>query len=533
MSIAFTWLVSAAWKGSLLLLPLLLLLFAFRDRVPPRWRFALLFVAMLRLAVPVAPSAPFSVFNLAPQGNRPAPIRISMTERTTGTPVRIAVQAPVARPVATLYRWRTPLFAIWAFGALALLLRVLVRSVRLHRRIHGEPVVAAAADLQHLLQSCCEALDIKRIVELRLTTVVSSPSLLGMLKPALLLPADLPHSLTTEQLRFVFLHELAHLRRSDVLLNWIATLIHALHWFNPLVWIAASHLAEDRELACDAVALGALERGERTAYGATVIQLLDRLRMPSPVPALVGMAPTRHQAKRRIQMIASFRTESRRAAWFAVAVIALALATLTDATAGERTFVRHMSKMPAEAKAIMATLDKNLSLDFASASLEDIVWAVGNSAGVTVKFADDALTPETRAARMKLTARDIPAHIALNETLHAFDLAMKFTAEGITVVKQTEGGLPHELRLEGIAGDAAHGNERVFVIQKKLHDGDDVVISGDEVRSMPAPSEIRTARRMRVDVDSLREKTDGVNRRKVTFVGADDKQGTFELEVLK
>jgi bla regulator protein BlaR1 len=77
---------------------------------------------------------------------------------------------------------------------------------------------------------------------------VATPSLHGWLRPTLLLPRGFLVSFTREQLRYVVLHELAHLRRSDVLVNWIATAAQVLHWFNPLVRLAVMRLAEEREL---------------------------------------------------------------------------------------------------------------------------------------------------------------------------------------------------------------------------------------------------------------------------------------------
>jgi beta-lactamase regulating signal transducer with metallopeptidase domain len=60
-------------------------------------------------------------------------------------------------------------------------------------------------------------------------------------------------SFSTEELRFVFLHELAHVRRRDILMSWLMALLQVVHWFNPLVWFAFSRWRADRELACDAL----------------------------------------------------------------------------------------------------------------------------------------------------------------------------------------------------------------------------------------------------------------------------------------
>src|SRR2546423_1617762 len=83
------------------------------------------------------------------------------------------------------------------------------------------------------------------------TDLVSTPALAGMFRPVLLLPATLATSLTPGELELVLRHELAHAQRRDVLIGLIVTLIAVVHWFNPLVWLAAARFRAERELACD------------------------------------------------------------------------------------------------------------------------------------------------------------------------------------------------------------------------------------------------------------------------------------------
>ena len=519
----FEWLSAAAWKGSALLLLTLVVVTLFRSHIPPRWRHALLLVAMLRLLVPVAPAAPFSVFNLAPAANQASELQVVRAElRSGGGPPLLRVM-PRDTPRSTT-RTRDIVAGLWLAGFAALMLRVGFVSYRLHRRVvQTESTPPGMAALHALLDACRDQLRIATPIRLRITGAVSSPSLHGVFRPTLLLPADLHETLTPDQVRFIFLHELAHFRRFDVLLNWLTTIAAALHWFNPLVWLAVTRVAEERELACDALALDALDRGERNAYGQTVIRLLDDLRGPALVPAAVGMATTRHQAKRRIQMIATFRKESRRAAWFAVAVAAIALATLTDASAGERGTRKRVMVHKAAEHAYIQQLEGIMSTQFASASVEDVVRAVSTSAGVAIKFADGVLTDEIRNARIKLDAKDIPAHVVLAETLASFDLAIQPGDDGIvSIVKAPEG--VREVRV--LSGE----NEERFVVKQ----GDKA-----EVRVMrkahdeAAASSTEKRIHRRIEVDAQQNTIDGTIRRKVKFTGDNDVQGTLDIEITK
>lgn len=262
------------------------------------------------------------------------------------------------------------------------------------------------------------------------TDAVATPSLHGWLRPALLLPQGFLESFSREQQRYVVLHELAHLRRSDVLINWIATAARALHWFNPLVHLAVARMAEERELACDALALEALRAEERPAYGGTVLELVDRLRGAHLVPALVGMTASPQQLKRRIVMIASFRSPSRYSILFAATLFAVALATLTDARA-EVVYMRQPAQLSPVAHALMERLDQSMNVDLTSASLDDVLHAVSNATGVSIAVVPDAVEG---SPRVTLKGTNVPAQLVLMETLSSLELAVRFTDAGIEVI---------------------------------------------------------------------------------------------------
>lgn len=95
-----------------------------------------------------------------------------------------------------------------------------------------------------------------------------------MRRPRLLIPYGIINKLSEEEKRYVFLHELAHLKRKDNLINWIMVLVQALHWFNPIVWYAFYKMREDCEVACDADVLSLLNPAEHKKYGETIINLI-------------------------------------------------------------------------------------------------------------------------------------------------------------------------------------------------------------------------------------------------------------------
>ena len=138
-----------------------------------------------------------------------------------------------------------------------------------------------------------------------LTAPGTTPALVGIRQPRLLLPSDWQTRFTDRSLRHVLLHELHHIRHRDLLWNWAATAVQALHWFNPLVWFVVSRFQADREQRCDAGALAILLPAERFDYGHTLLRIQETFFAP---PAIAGLAPcVRHHPTlhQRILMIAT------------------------------------------------------------------------------------------------------------------------------------------------------------------------------------------------------------------------------------
>jgi bla regulator protein BlaR1 len=241
-----------------------------------------------------------------------------------------------------LVGWRLLLWApvVWLAGALALLAVVLAQSAALARAIRRRPALADWTTMD-LLAECRATMGIRPWLLVYETPHVRTPALFGVWRPRLLLPEGAVAALGPERLRHVFLHELAHLRRRDVAMNWVVTVLQICHWFNPLVWIAFHRMRADRELACDALVLSRVRPEEVPEYGRTIIYLMeafsfpDSNRLPSRLSrsaSLAGILEDRGEARRRIGMIARFKQGPRRWSILAGALLlAFAFVALTNA----------------------------------------------------------------------------------------------------------------------------------------------------------------------------------------------------------
>lgn len=264
-------------------------------------------------------------------------------ESTEVTPLTAETSTePLSRPSQDWSRI-DPLALTWLIGALGVAGLALVSDLRLWLRVRTLRPVTDGKILE-CFEDCKTEMDVHTIVGLVLTDRVSSPCIFGVVRPRVLLPLGALESLSEKQLRFVFLHELAHLKRWDNLLGWLMLLAQVLHWFNPLVWFAMLRMRTDRELACDHRVLSLLSKQEANAYGATIMDLSTGWARLGTLPSMAGIVENRSLLKRRIEMIAEFKPQTKSHHWLALGLLlVIALVTLTEAqTVRPQTIVDQM-----------------------------------------------------------------------------------------------------------------------------------------------------------------------------------------------
>ena len=132
--------------------------------------------------------------------------------------------------------------------------KVIGSLVYIHRA-KNRYTYAPPADWQQRVELLCEKLQINKAVRLLESGYVKVPMVIGHLKPVILMPVGLLTGLPAEQVEAVLLHELAHIRRHDYVVNFLQTLAETVFFFNPgLLWIS-SLLRDERENCCDDIAL--------------------------------------------------------------------------------------------------------------------------------------------------------------------------------------------------------------------------------------------------------------------------------------
>lgn len=178
--------------------------------------------------------------------------------------------------------WPAFLTIVWAAGALGISLRLL-RGHLAARRLARTAEPDFPESWSAALREAAVALGLGERIQLLRSETIGSPMTIGVLRPRVLLPAA-ADSWPSERLLAVLVHELGHVRRHDTLIQLAAQLGCALHWWNPLVWLAAARLRVEREHACDDLVLGAGIRP--SSYAADLLEVARSI--PSNTHAHAG-----------------------------------------------------------------------------------------------------------------------------------------------------------------------------------------------------------------------------------------------------
>ena len=310
------WMWPMAWQVALLAAAVLVVTLLTRKR-SPHLRYCLWCLVLVKLCVPPSLALVTGVGGLLPTAApvaqpAAAPARLAPAEAgrpeaggVGSTAIAGKMPAPpsaVPQPVAPApFPWKSLALALWAAGLLAMASLLALQYALIRRRLVRGSAVTDAATLA-LLDEARSALGGRRRVGLVTVDGIGSPVLFGLLRPRIVLPAS-ALALPAEELRPILLHELAHLRRRDLWVNWAQAVLQSVYWFHPAVWLANARLRRERELIVDDMVLARLG-GERTAYGASLVSVLKasaRRRMLTP--GYVGIAEPPGSVSARVRRI--------------------------------------------------------------------------------------------------------------------------------------------------------------------------------------------------------------------------------------
>ena len=198
----------------------------------------------------------------------------------------IPLISPLSPSAGTPFDWTIALAFVWLGGVAACGVSVagglatLNRLARNTRELTDSEWIALAGELAARLR-------LSSPVRIVVSGDAAMPATWGLFRPTVLLSAD-AESWDPHLRRAVLLHELAHIRRRDCLMQLIAQLCCAIYWFHPAAWYAARRLRTERELACDEEVL---ELGVNACdYATHLLQMAARFHAPGQSVAALALA---------------------------------------------------------------------------------------------------------------------------------------------------------------------------------------------------------------------------------------------------
>jgi beta-lactamase regulating signal transducer with metallopeptidase domain len=235
--------------------------------------------------------------------------------------VEIRSPEPMALPAERAYgprldsdQIRQVALAIWVAGIGVGVARVLLKwSIARHVAIRGRRRISEAQ--RRLILDLSRRLDLKKEVELVVSSEDMGPLVFGLRQPTIVLPRSIEDA-TDEQMTNIIAHELLHIKRKDIVLGMIQTVAEVLWWFHPLVRMASRRATQAREMCCDDDVMRAISCAP-LSYHATLI-FVQRTKLLRSVVGLPGLSPvdiidirleyimiSACQKKRRLSTVAS------------------------------------------------------------------------------------------------------------------------------------------------------------------------------------------------------------------------------------
>lgn len=248
----------------------------------------------------------------SPPGAVATPTPMAGASRTTWKDRIVAFVEPALPTMVTMWLVGVCGLSLWHLGGWAQLQRLRRRMI--------EPVPPALAAR---CQEFAERLGIRKTVSLFESALVQVPAVVGHFSPVILLPASALTGLSTDQIEAILVHELAHIKRCDYLVNLLQTLVEILGFYHPAVWWVSRQMRIERENCCDDIAVRSCRNTVSYAKALTAMEEIRTGRLGLAVAASGGSLLTRIR-----RLIAQDAEHEEKRSWLPSAVVLVLLAAI-------------------------------------------------------------------------------------------------------------------------------------------------------------------------------------------------------------
>ncbi len=219
---------------------------------------------------------------------QPAPVPSAGADRVT---------APAM--LGSLITWQGYVLLAW-LASVVVMMTLLIQRALFVRSLVAQSETASDA-MTSILQFARQQMHVTTRVGLRLSQAIASPSVCGLVRPIILMPQSLSSKVSEQRFKAILLHELAHIKRGDLWVSCIQTIVQIVYIYHPLLWVANAMIRKVREQAADETVLVALGE-EADDYPKTLLDV-SRLAFGSSALSLrfLGVAESKKTLHRRIK----------------------------------------------------------------------------------------------------------------------------------------------------------------------------------------------------------------------------------------
>lgn len=272
-------LISMSLSGSIIAVILFTIKPIIKTRFSKLWLYYIWLIVVLRLLIPYSPQINVMDTVYSDIG------KLSITQEIKNTIInendRILTydnnqDTYKAKPEAMVSDFilliNNHLFQIWLMIALILLIQKVTSYRSFICYVKSGRELVKDHDTVMLFSKVCKEVGVRVPPQLYTNKVISSPMLVGVFKPFIVIPEA---KISEKHLQYIFLHELIHLKRCDILYKWLVQLALCVHWFNPIAYFVAKEINKNCEFACDESLLALRYERNNKAYGDTLIYSLE------------------------------------------------------------------------------------------------------------------------------------------------------------------------------------------------------------------------------------------------------------------
>lgn len=296
----------------------------FKNQLSAKWRYYSWFLLFIVLTIPFVPSDWIDWINfdshltwdLQEKSNFPQSDKtienLKTQESSWMQDFPISVSQLQLEPLSQIF------VDVWVIGMI-IMTGLIIKAWRQLTKIQQSVTRIQNPKILSLLDQCKKQFNLSQPLILGESSLITSPLTFGVFQTYVVLPKDAEKWLSMEEIKYILLHELYHVKCKDILANYLMMFYQMVYWFHPFVWMAFRQMKLDREIACDSAVLHVLDPQSYSKYGNTLIHFLDN-RRSNNLALMSQLNGSKKQLKERIQRIASFRVEPTGIKWKSVMI---------------------------------------------------------------------------------------------------------------------------------------------------------------------------------------------------------------------